>query len=119
MGLNEGIVAMLTRTAFLASLMAASSFASLAQGVFQHPAVSTPPPVAGVDPSTFLVGHPASPRWQVHHANADHPAIAISREASHRSVDSNIFIVQPPAHVEWINPGPVGAGEAGAAASIH
>ena len=59
------------------------------------------PRAAGVDPSTFLVGHPASPRWQVRHANADHPAIAMRREATRRSIDPNTFIVQPPAHVQW------------------
>src|SRR5437870_3896913 len=74
--------AMNTRNIVLASLLAASTFASLAQGVFQHPAVATPPQAAGVDPSTFIVGHPASPSWQVRHANADHPAIVMRREVS-------------------------------------
>jgi hypothetical protein len=94
-----------TRTALIASLLAASSFASLAQGVFQHPAVSTPPQVAGVDPSTFLVGHPASPTWQLRHANADHPAIAMRAETTRSLIDPNTFIVQPPAHAEWTPPG--------------
>ena len=109
---------MRTRTAVLASLLAATSFASLAQGVFQHPAVSTPPQVAGVDPSTFIVGHPASPTWQLRHANADHPAIAMRREATHRLIDPNTFIVQPPAHVEWTHPGAVGTEETVAAVYI-
>ena len=95
---------MRTRTAVLASLLAATSFASLAQGVFRHPAVSTPPQVAGVDPSTFIVGHPASPTWQLRHANADHPAIAMRREENRHLIDPNTFIVQPPAHVEWTHP---------------
>lgn len=109
---------MRTRTAVLASLLAATSFASLAQGVFQHPAVSTPPQVAGVDPSTFLVGHPASPTWQVRHANADHPAIAMRREATRRSIDPNTFIVQPPAHAEWTNSGGGGTEQVVAAVRI-
>ena len=110
---------MRTRTAVLASLLAATSFASLAQGVFQHPAVATPPQVAGVDPSTFLVGHPASPTWQVRHANADHPAIAMRREASRNVIDPNTFIVQPPAHAEWTHPGAVGMSETMVAVHIE
>jgi hypothetical protein len=109
---------MRTRTAVLASLLAATSFASLAQGVFLHSAVSTPPQVAGVDPSTFLVGHPASPTWQVRHANADHPAIAMRREANRRLIDPNTFIVQPPAHAQWTHPGSVGTQETVAAVRI-
>jgi len=93
-----------TRNVVLASLLAASTFASQAQGVFQHPAVATPPRVAGVDPSTFIVGHPASPSWQVRHANAEHPAVAIRREASRTAIDPNTFTVQPPAHVRWTQP---------------
>ena len=109
---------MRTRTAVLASVLAATTFASLAQGVFQHPAVSTPPQVAGVDPSTFLVGHPASPTWQLRHSNADHPAISIRREASRRLIDPNTFIVQPPAHAQWTYPGAVGTLETVAAVRI-
>jgi len=109
---------MRTRTAVLAFLLAATSFASLAQGVFQHPAVSTPPQVAGVDPSTFIVGHPASPTWQLRHANADHPAIAMRREATRRLIDPNTFIVQPPAHAEWTHPGALGTEETVAAMYI-
>jgi hypothetical protein len=110
---------MCTRTAVLASLLAATSFATLAQGTFQHPAVSTPPQVAGVDPSTFVVGHPASPTWQLRHANADHPAIAMHRGATRRLIDPNTFIVQPPAHTEWTHPGAAGTEEAVAAVRIR
>ena len=109
---------MRTRTAVLATLLAATTFASLAQGVFHHPAVSTPPQAAGVDPSTFLVGHPASPSWQVRHANADHPAIAMRREAARGLIDPNTFIVQPPAHAQWTHPGAVGTRETVAAVHI-
>ena len=94
---------MRTRTALLATLIAAPAFATLAQGVGHEARVPTPHQSAGVDPSTFLVGHPASPTWQLRHANPDHPAIAMRREASR--LDPNTFIVQPPAHVEWTNPG--------------
>ena len=108
-----------TRNVVLASLLAASTFASLAQGVFQHPAVATPPQVAGVDPSTFIVGHPASPSWQVRHANADHPAIAMRRKVSRTTIDPNTFIVQPPAHVQWTQPGDTAVDAAVAAVRIN
>ena len=110
---------MRTRTIVLASVLAASAFASLAQGVFQHPAVSTPPLATGVDPSTFIVGHPASPSWQVRHANADHPAIAMRREASRQAIDPNTFVVQPPAHVEWIQRRNADTAVAAAGVRIH
>jgi hypothetical protein len=57
-----------------------------------------------VDPNTFLVGHPASPRWKVTHANHEHPAVVIARQAAEGGapVDPNTFIVQPPAAVTWL-----------------
>jgi hypothetical protein len=108
---------MRARPALLASLLAATTFASLAQGVFQHPAVPTARRIPGVDPSTFLVGHPASPTWQLRHANHDHPAIAMRRQASR--LDPNTFIVQPPAQVEWTNPGAADAEAAVAEAPVR
>jgi hypothetical protein len=107
---------MRTRTTVLATLLAATTFASLAQGVGQHP-VPAPHQSAGVDPSTFLVGHPASPAWQLRHANDDHPAIAMRRKENR--LDPNTFIVQPPAHVEWTNPGAAGTKAAVAAAPVR
>jgi hypothetical protein len=57
-----------------------------------------------VDANTFLVGHPASPRWVVQHANQEHPAVLVARRAAqgHATVDPNTFIVQPPATVTWL-----------------
>ena len=57
-----------------------------------------------VDPNTFQVGHPASPRWVVTHANHEHPAVVIAREAAegHAPIDPNTYIVQPPASVTWL-----------------
>ena len=57
-----------------------------------------------IDPNTFLVGHPASPRWVVMHANHEHPAVVIARQAAEgrTPVDPNTFIVQPPAAVTWL-----------------
>ena len=110
---------MRTRTAVLASLLIGAAFASSAQSVFQHPAVPTSFQIVGVDPSTFLVGHPASPTWQLRHANADHPAIAMRREAKHSPIDPNAFIVQPPAHVEWMQPVAINRDSAVAAAVVR
>jgi hypothetical protein len=57
-----------------------------------------------VDTNTFLVGHPASPRWIVTHANHEHPAVVVARQAAEgrTPVDANTFIVQPPAAVTWL-----------------
>ena len=55
-----------------------------------------------IDPNTFLVGHPASPRWVVVHANHEHPAVVQARLARQAAVDPNTFIVQPPASVTWL-----------------
>lgn len=55
----------------------------------------------GIDANTFIVGHPASPRWVVPHANAEHPAVLQSR-AVRPLIDVNTFIVQPPAAVHWL-----------------
>ncbi len=35
------------------------------------------------------------------HANGEHPAVLVARAASRRGIDSNTFIVQPPASVKW------------------
>lgn len=35
------------------------------------------------------------------HANADHPAVAQQRLAAQAGIDSNHFLVQPPAAVTW------------------
>jgi hypothetical protein len=60
-----------------------------------------------VDANTFLVGHPASPRWTVPHANQEHPAVVIARQAAEgrMPIDANTFIVQPPATVTWLRRG--------------
>jgi hypothetical protein len=57
----------------------------------------------GIDANTFIVGHPASPRWRVVHANAEHPAVLQARNAAHGAIDPNTFIVQPPASVTWLD----------------
>ena len=79
-----------------------------AQDVGQHPAVFAARKLPGVDANTFIVGHPASPRNRVQHANAEHPAVLTGAQAAQFAAgpDSNTFLVQPPASVRWTT-GPV------------
>lgn len=80
--------------------LAASLPAVAAEGVHAAPVMSKP--AAGIDASTFIVGHPASPTWKapVHVAsNGQHPAVLVSRQAAH--IDTNTFLVQPPASTVW------------------
>jgi len=104
---------MRTRNALLASLLAASTVATLAQGLDQQSAIPAAHQIAGVNTSTFVAAPPASPGAQGRHANREHPAVAMRREANR--LDPNTFIVQPPAHVEWTNPGAAEAQAGGAA----
>lgn len=96
-------------SALLSTVLAASPVAAQAQDVGQHPAVFAPRHNPGVDPSTFIVGHPASPTWQVVHTNHDHPAVVIKGDWAIQGIDPNTFVVQPPAHVRWIDPAAVEA----------
>ena len=55
--------------------------------------------------SPVVVGHAASPRWKVVHANGAHPAVIVAARAP--ALDPNLFIVQPPASVQWtLGPAP-------------
>lgn len=69
---------------------------------------------AGIDPNTFIVGHPASPRWgaAVHeHAGQEHPALRAARLGQH--MDPNQYLVQPPASTQWtVTTAPVRVAEA-------
>lgn len=88
------------------ALCIAASFAFTgavqAQDIGQHPAVFAARKLPGIDSSTFIVQHPASPVWRAGHANHEHPAVAHRIEGGVYSVDANTFIVQPPAHVDWL-----------------
>ena len=55
----------MTRPTVSLTLLAALAlpFAAVAQDVGQHPAVFAPRALPGVDSSTFIVGHPAAPRF--------------------------------------------------------
>ncbi len=97
---------MLTRTTLIAAslTLAAAGLASVAQAqdVGQHPAVFAPRQLPGVNPSTFIVGHPASPTTAGGHANHEHPAVTAKLTSEEKAIDANTFVVQPPAHVEWV-----------------
>jgi hypothetical protein len=87
-----------------AAIVARCGFAlpANAQEVGWHPAVSHHAMVVGIDPNTFILGHPASPTTRGGHANHEHPAIIVARRAATPSIDPNTFIVQPPASVTWL-----------------
>lgn len=83
--------------ALLFAFVAASG--AQAEDIGQHPAVFAPRTLPAVNPSTFIVGHPASPKTRSGHANFEHPAVLAARAAA--AVDANTFLVQPPASVQW------------------
>ena len=85
----------------LSLLSVGASTAAIAQGVGQHPATSAAQRRApGIDPNTFIVGHPASPRTRAGHANSHHPAVTLATQGG-AAIDTNHFLVQPPASVQW------------------
>ena len=90
-------------SAALIAVGAALPAIAVAEDVGQHPAVFAPRSLPGVNPNTFVVGHPASPRNRLVHANAPHPAVLTwaAAQAAGRPVDGNAFLVQPPASVRW------------------
>ncbi|MBA3598653.1 MAG: hypothetical protein H0W40_14940 [Methylibium sp.] len=103
----------LTRT-FLASSIAFAGVTLLsvaqAQDVGQHPAVFAPRALPAVDPSTFIVGHPAGLALRSGHANHEHPAV--TRKALLPMLDTGRYLVQPPATTSW------SAGSEGQAATL-
>ncbi len=91
---------------FVAAACVLLAATAQAAGPFSHPAVAShgAPDIAAVqarDASPALVGHPASPRWSLVHANHDHPAVQ-ARRAAPAGIDSNTFLVQPPATASWV-----------------
>lgn len=92
-------------------ILSFGALAAQAASPFQHPAVSTseaPTDASSIEARGVIVGHPASPRWKLVHANGEHPAVLVSaREAQ---IDPNAFRVQPPASTTWtLAPVPVTA----------
>ena len=83
-------------------LACSAALPAQAQPVGWHPATAARPAVvavAGIDPNTFIVGHPASPTVRGGHANPEHPAVSVARRAA--PLDTNTFLVQPPVQVTW------------------
>lgn len=70
-----------------------------AQEVGQHPAVFAPRVLPAVDPSTFIVAHPAGLALRTGHANHEHPAVM--RKAQVLKLDTGRYLVQPPATTRW------------------
>lgn len=90
---------------FIAAACVLLAATAQAASPFSHPAVAGhgAPDIASVqarDASPALVGHPASPRWVLVHANREHPAVQV-RQAAAAGIDANTFLVQPPASASW------------------
>ncbi len=91
-----------TSVILLALMSAGAGQLASAQDVGQHPAVFAPRNLPGIDPNTFVVGHPASPHNRAGHANFDHPAVtAWAARRQGMVIDTNAYLVQPPAAVRW------------------
>ena len=89
-------------TRWVGLVMFLSTAMAHAAGPFAHPTMGGPAQggaeqLAAASP--VIVGHPASPRWKLVHANAEHPAVIVA--ARKAEIDPNVFIVQPPASVQW------------------
>lgn len=86
--------------ALIGSLLALASLAGAqAQDIGQHPAVFSPRQLPAINPSTFIVAHPASLSWQRGHANHAHPAV--SAHDARPGIDTGSYLVQPPASTRW------------------
>lgn len=99
--------------ASLSVLFVFAAGAAQAATAFSHPAIASDAAPASAyeqmrDTSPVLIGHPASPRWAVVHANHEHPAVLQARRAARSgAIDPNTFLVQPPASVQWtLGPAP-------------
>ncbi len=86
-------------TFFFTALTSLHGPAALAQDVGQHPAVFAPRKLPGIDPSTFIVAHPAQPSLVAGHANHAHPAVVAKSAAP--TIDTDGYLVQPPASTHW------------------
>lgn len=87
----------------IASLLALAGLgAAHAADVGQHPALFSPRGLHTVEPSTSIVGHPASPAWRRSPANHEHPAV--SKKWAKPALDTDHYLVQPPASTRWSVP---------------
>jgi hypothetical protein len=72
-----------------------------AQTLGHHPAVLVKRAPPTIDPNTFIVAHPAQLTLKSGHAGHEHPALTARREAAAAGIDTNTFLVQPPASTTW------------------
>jgi hypothetical protein len=84
----------------------AQEAAPAAAPMSQHPAVLLQRDVfllkqGRIDPQTFIVAHPARLALVGGHANQEHPALAVARQAQSAQIDINAYRVQPPAATTW------------------
>ena len=90
----------LARTALVATLFGVAATA-MAADVGQHPAIFVARSLPGIDATTFIVGHPAGGASRSVHANHPHPALATHLAGSVPHIDSDRYLVQPPATTRW------------------
>lgn len=89
------------KTTLLVALLSTAAFHADA-GTPAHPSqpeAAAPVEIQAQAASPKLIGHPASPRWVVTHANAPHPAVLVAARAA--TIDPNTFLVQPPSATQW------------------
>lgn len=98
-------VAMTAAIAGAGFLIAAGATSAQAGELGQHPAVLTQSDVSalkrGIDPQEFIVSHPARLALRAGHANGEHPALAVQRQAADVEIDVNSYLVQPPSATRW------------------
>lgn len=87
----------LSRSATLPRILSLLAIATAGAGA----QAQTTPVGTGINPNTFIVGHPASPTWKRAHSHAEHPAVQVRARQGVASIDSNTFRVQPPASTRW------------------
>lgn len=86
------------------AMLAFAALGVQAQDIGQHPAVFTPRQLPSIDPSTFIVAHPAGLLLRPGHANHEHPAVV--NKAAVPSLDVGRYLVQPPSTTRWSGPRP-------------
>ena len=91
----------MSRTASLLVLSALLAAGSVhAADVGQHPAVFSPRSLPSVDVNTFIPAHPARVTLgAATREHADHPAVQARQIAP--TVNTDRFLVQPPATTRW------------------
>lgn len=87
------------RFALIALTALATTGVAQAGDVGQHPAVFSPRSLPGIEAANFVVGHAAQGGAQRSHANHEHPAVEAARRE--RVIDTNGYLVQPPATTQW------------------